>query len=190
MFCCGDGRRTAVDLLRRERVLNFGDSEVGRVTTLAFLYIHHASECVPHAVFPFQVVFLHALVVIAFTALTDTGSTHLCKVLVDLLRDNVVMFVCPVAKAENDIFETAELMFTLAELEGLIGKVLHELHSIIGRFAFTICCHHENCGTIFWNFVQILKVVFFRIADERSETKLGLGFLSDTNGVFFGGPSL
>jgi hypothetical protein len=38
--------------------------------------------------------------------------------------------------------------------------------------------------------VQILKVIFFRITNEGGETELGLGFLGDTDGVFFSGSSL
>jgi hypothetical protein len=38
--------------------------------------------------------------------------------------------------------------------------------------------------------VQVVKIVFFRVADEGSETELGLGLLSDTNSVFLGRPGL
>jgi hypothetical protein len=67
---------------------------------------------------------------------------------------------------------------------------LHKLNSIVGRFAFTVGSHHENCCTILGNLVQILEIIFFGVAYEGSETKLGLGLLSDTNSVFLGSPSL
>jgi hypothetical protein len=38
--------------------------------------------------------------------------------------------------------------------------------------------------------VQTLEVIFFGITNEGCETEFGLGFLGDTNGVFFGCPSL
>jgi hypothetical protein len=109
---------------------------------------------------------------------------------VDLLRDNVIMLVRPVAEAEDNVLETVELMFTLAELERLVGEVLHKLDSIVGRFTFTVCSHHENRSTILGNLVQVLKVIFFGVAYEGSEAELGLGFLSDANSVFLGCPSL
>lgn len=181
---------TVVDLLRRERVLNLGHNEVSCVATLALLHVHYASECFPHAILPFEVILLHALVIVAFTALTDPGSTHLCKVFVDLLRDNIVMLVRLVAEAEDDVFETVEFVFTLAKHEGLIGEILHKLHSIIGRFAFTVSCHNENRSAVLENLIQILEFIFFRVTNEGSETKLGFGFLSNTDSVFLSGPRL
>jgi hypothetical protein len=181
---------TAIDLLRRVGVYNLGHSEVRCIAALTFLYIHNTSKCVPHAVLPFEVVFLHALIVVTFTALTDPDSAHLSKVFVDLLRDNVVVFVRLVAETENDILETIELMFALAKFEGLVRKVLHKLYGIVGRLAFTVGSHHEYCGTVLGNLVQTLKVIFFGITNEGCETEFGLGFLGDTNGVFFGSPSL
>src|SRR5712671_6683455 len=100
------------------------------------------------------------------------------------------MLVRPVAEAEDNVLETVELMFTLAELERLVGKVLHKLNSIVGRFAFTVGSHHENHSTILGNLVQVLKVILFGVAYEGSETELGLGFLSDTDSVFLGRPCL
>jgi len=187
----GDKRlHTAIDLLGRERVLNLGHSEVGCIATLTFLYIHNAGKCVPHAILPFEVVFFHTLVIVAFTTLTNPDSTHLREMFVDLLRDNVIMFVSLVAEAENDIFETADPMFALAKFERLVRKILHKLYGIVGRLAFTVRGHHENCSTVLGYLVQILKVVFFRITNEGGETELGLGFLGDANGVFFSGSSL
>src|SRR6266403_4045355 len=100
------------------------------------------------------------------------------------------MFVRLVAEAEDNVLETVELMLTLAELERLFGEILHKLNGIVGRFAFTVGSHHENHSTILGKLVQFLKVIFFRVAYEGSETELGLGFLSDTNSVFLGSPSL
>jgi len=100
------------------------------------------------------------------------------------------MLVRLVPEAENDILETVELMFTLAEFERLIRKILHKLYGIIRRFTFTVSGHHENCSAVLGDVVQILEVIFFRITNEGSETELGLGFLGDANGVFFGGSSL
>lgn len=191
MFNCGKGgQHTAVDLLGHDGVLNLGHSEVRGVATLTFFHIHDTSECFPHAVFPFKVVLFHALVVVALAAVTHPGSSHFCKVFVDLLRDNVIMLVRPVAEAEDNVLETVELMFTLAELERLVGEVLHKLDSIVGRFTFTVGSHHENRSTILGNLVQVLKVIFFGVAYEGSETELGLGFLSDANSVLLGCPSL
>jgi hypothetical protein len=133
---------------------------------LTFFYIHDTSECFPHAVLPFKVILFHALVVVALAAVTNPGSSHLCKVFVDLLRDNVIMLVRPVAEAEDNVLETIELMTTVAELEGLVGEILHKLNSIVGRFAFTVGSHHENRSTILGNLVQVLKVIFFRVAYE------------------------
>jgi len=67
---------------------------------------------------------------------------------------------------------------------------LHKLYGIVGRLAFTVGSHHENCGAVLGNLVQTLKVIFFGITNEGCETEFGLGFLGDTNGVFFGSPSL
>jgi len=190
-FNGGEGRQhTAVDLLRCDGVLNLGHSKVRGVTTLAFFHVHDTGECFPHAILPFEVILFHALIVIALTAVTDPGGTHLGKVFIDLLRDNVIMLVRLVAEAEDNILETVELMFTLAELERLVREVLHKLYSVVGRFAFTVGRHHENCSTILGKLVQVFKVIFFRVADEGSETELGLGFLSDTNSVLLGCPSL
>jgi hypothetical protein len=100
------------------------------------------------------------------------------------------MLVRPVAEAEDNVLETVELMFTLAKLKGFVRKILHKLNSIVGRLAFTISGHHEDRSTILGNLVQVVKIVFFRVADEGSETELGLGLLSDTNSVFLGRPSL
>jgi hypothetical protein len=100
------------------------------------------------------------------------------------------MLVRPVAEPEDNVLETVELMTTLAELERLVGEVLHKLNSIVGRFAFTVGSHHENRSTILGNLVQVLKVIFFGVTYEGSETELGLGFLSDTNSVLLGCPSL
>jgi hypothetical protein len=186
----GGRYHTAIDLLWWKGVYNLGHSEVGCVASLTFLYIHNAGKFFPHAVLPFEVVFLHALVVVAFTTLTDSGSAHLSKVFVDLLRDNVVVFIRPVAETENDIFEAIEFMFTLAKFKRLIRKVLHKLYSVVGRLAFTVCSHHKDGGTALGNFIQILKVIFLGITNEGGETELGLGFLSDTNGVFFSCPCL
>jgi hypothetical protein len=181
---------TTIDLLWRVGVYNLGHSKVRCVAALTFLYIHNTRKCFPHAVLPFEVVFLHALIVVAFTTLTDPESAHLSQIFVDLLRDNVVVFVRLVAETENDILEAIELMFALAKFEGLIRKVLHELYGIVGGLAFTIGSHYENCGAVLGNLVQTLKVIFFGITNEGCETEFGLGFLGDTNGIFFGSPSL
>lgn len=187
MFNCGKGgQHTTVDLLGRDGVLNLGHSEVRGVTTLTFFHIHDTSKCFPHAVLPFKVILFHALVVVALAAVTDPGSSHLCKGFVDLLRDNVIMLVRPVAEPEDNVLETVELMSTVAELERLVGEVLHKLNSVVGRFAFTVGSHHENCSTTLGNLVQVLKVIFFGVTYEGSETELGFRFLSDTNSVFLG----
>ena len=170
--------------------MNLRHSEVRGVATLAFFHVHYASESFPHAVLPFEVVFFHALVVVAFAAVTDPRSTHLRKVFVDLPRDNIIMFVRLVTEAEDNVFETVELMFTLAEFERFVRQILHELNGIVGRFAFAVSGHNKNRSTILGYLVQVVEVVFFRVTDEGSETKLGLGFLSNTNGVFLGRPSL
>jgi hypothetical protein len=57
-------------------------------------------------------------------------------------------------------------MCTLAELERLVGEVLHKLNGIVGRFAFTVGSHHENRSAILRNLVQVLKVIFFGVAYE------------------------
>src|SRR6266702_1132979 len=181
---------TAVNLLSREGVLNFVHCEVGSIPALSFLHVHYASKRFPHAVLPFKVVFFHAFVIVTLTALTNPRGAHLGKMFVDLPRDDIVMLVSPVSEAKHDIFETVKSMSALTKLEGLVREVLHQLHSIVGRFAFTIRGHHENCGTVLGNFIQILKVVFFGVTDKGSEAKLGFSFLGDTNGVFFGCPSL
>jgi hypothetical protein len=173
MFSCGNERQhTAVNLLSREGVLNLGHSEVRGITTLALFHIHHTCESIPHAVLPFEIILFHALVVVTFTAETDPGGPHLCKVFINLLRDNVIMLVCPVAEAEDNILETVQLMFTLAELKRLIRKILHKLNGIVGRLAFTVSGHYKNCSAIIGNLVQVVKIIFFGITDEGSETEL------------------
>lgn len=172
MFSCEHERQhTAINLLSWEGILNLGHSEVRGITTLALLHVHDTCECIPHAVLPFQVILFHALVVVTLTAVTDPSGPHLCKVLVDLLRDNVIMLVCPVAEAEDNVLETVELMFTLAELKRLVRKILHKLNGIVGRFTFTVSGHHKNCSAILGNLVQVVKIIFFGVTDEGGETE-------------------
>ena len=81
-------------------------------------------------------------------------------------------------------------MFSI--FEGKIGilQVLHELHGIIGGFAFAIRGHHKDDSTIFRNFVQVLEIVFFRITDERGETIARFSLFGNTNGILLGGSRL
>jgi hypothetical protein len=181
---------TAVNLLRREGILNFVHGEVGSVPALSLLYVHYASKCFPHAVLPFEIIFFHALVIIALTALTNPRGAHFGKMFVDLFCNDIVMFVSLVSEAKYDVFETVKSMFALAKFKGLVRKILHQLDSVVGRFTFSVRCHNENCSTILWDFIQILEVIFFGVTNKGSEAKLGFGLLGDTNSVFFGCPSL
>src|SRR6266404_2560507 len=181
---------TAVNFLGREGVLNFVHCEVCSVSALSFLHIHYASKRFPHAVLPFKVVFFHAFVVVTLTTITNPRGAHLGEMFVDFLRDDNIMFISPVSEAKDDVFEAVESTLALAKFERLVREILHQLHSIVGRFTFSIRGHHENCGTVLGNLIQILEVIFFRVTDKGSEAKLGLGFFGDTNSVFFSCPGL
>jgi hypothetical protein len=105
--------------------------------------------------------------------------------LVDVSADRIVVFVRLIAETKNDVLESWEGMLAVAELERGVTKILHELYGIVGRFALTVCGHDEEGCTIGWYLVEILKVVFLWITDERGKTKFRFGFLCKTNGVFF-----
>jgi len=106
-------------------IIEFCNNEVGCICSLPLFNAHGLSECIPHSIFPFQVVLFHALVVISFTSFTNAPSTHLGQYLVDFPTNQVVMFVCLIPKTEYDVFETIQCVFTVGKLEGLVFQVLH-----------------------------------------------------------------
>lgn len=164
-------KHTAVNLFG-DGFFQLGDNEVSTVTSLAFLDAHDLGERLPHAVLPLQVVLLHRFVVVTLTTLTDPSSTHLGEMVVDLPGDDIVVLVGPVSETEDDVFETGKFVFAVGELEGFIGKVLHELAGIVGGLTLTVGGHDEDGGAVFGNLVEILKVIVLRVANEGGETEL------------------
>jgi hypothetical protein len=165
--------------------IQFGNGEIGTVATLALLDVHGQGKRRPHAIFPFQIILLHALVIIAFAPLADSYGSHTREILVDVSADRIIVFVRLVAETKNDILESWYGMLAVAELERGVTEILHELYGIVGRLALTVCSHDEEGCTVGWYLVEILKVIFLRITDERGKTKFRFGFLCETNGVFF-----
>jgi hypothetical protein len=62
---------------------------------------------------------------------------------------------------------------------------LHELNGVICWLTLAIGGHDKDGNAIIWELIEILKVVFFGIAYERSETKFGFSLFGETDGVFF-----
>ena len=157
---------------------------------MAFLNIHGLSESFPHGIFPLEVILLHALVVITFTTLTDTDGTHVLQVTVDVARNKVIVLVSFVTETEDNIFEAGKLVFAVGEFKRLVGELLAEFNSVIRGFTFTVGSHDKEDGTVLGELVEILKVIFLRVTNERSKAELGLGFLCNTNGVLLSGTCL
>ena len=177
--------REAAELFRglRRVVLDLRDGEVRGVTTLTLLDIHRLRKCLPHAILPLEVVLLHALVVIALAALADTDSAHLGEIGVDVARNKVVMLVGLVAETEDNVLEIGKLVFTIRELEAIVGKVLTESDGVVGGLAFTVGGHDEENARVLGDLVEVLEVVLLGITDERGETELLLRLLGKTNGI-------
>lgn len=171
-------------------ILNLGNDKVGRVAALTLFDVHSLGECLPHTVLPLQVVLLHALVVITFSALTHTDGTHLLEVVVDVARNEVVVLVRLVTETEDHIFEALELMLAVRELEGLVREVLTELNGVVRGLSLTVGGHDEKDAAVVGDLVEILEVVLLGVAHERRETELGLGFLCKADRIFLRGTCL
>lgn len=180
---------TKVDLLRR-MILDLGNSKVGRFTALTFLDVHSLCESLPHGVLPFEIVLFHALVIVTFPTLSNTDSTHVLQITVDVARNKVVVFVSLVTETEDDVFETGELVFTVGELEGLVGELLAEFNSIIRGFTLTVSSHDKEDGAILRKLVEVVEVILLRVANKGSKTELGLCLLGKTNSVFLSSTGL
>ena len=171
--------------------VEFGDDEIGRISTGALLYVHGLGKFIPHAVLPCQIVFFHALVVVAFSALAYSLSTSFGQCIVNLFGDNVVVLVGPVSEAEDDVFESiGKGVLAIGEGELFFAEVLDELDGVIGRFAFSVCSDDKEYGAVLRELIQVLVVVVFSVTDEGPEAKLGLGLFGETNSVILGGTSL
>ena len=171
-------------------VSNLSDNEVGRVAALALFDTHYARELFPHAVLPFEVVLLHALVIITLAALADTGCPHLRQVRVDVARDEVVVLVSLVAETEDDILETLELVLSVGELEALIGEVLAEGNGVVGGLALTVGGHDEERAAIFRDLVEVLEVILLGVTDKGGKAELLLGFLGKADSILLRSASL
>lgn len=110
--------------------------------------------------------------------------------LVNLAANDIVVLVSPVTETENDVFKAREFVLAVRELEGVVGEVLHELAGIVSGLTLTVGGHDEDGGAVFRKLVEVLEVIVFRVAHKRGETKLGLGFLCDTNGILLRGTGL
>lgn len=60
-----------------------------------------------------------------------------------------------------------------------------EFYSIVGGFTFTVGSDDEENARVFGDLVEILKVVFFWVTDERRKTEFRFGFLCETDCVLF-----
>jgi hypothetical protein len=94
------------------------------------------------------------------------------------------VFVRLVAETKNDVLESRKGVLAVAELEGGVAEILHELYGIVCRLTLTVCGHDEEGCTIGWYLVEVLNVIFLRVTDERGKSKFRFGFLCETNGVF------
>jgi hypothetical protein len=81
-------------------------------------------------------------------------------------------------------------MFAVAELKRRVGQVLHELYSIIGGFTLSVGSHDKDDTTILRDLIEILKVVFLGVANQRCEAELGLCLLGNTDSIFLCSTSL
>ena len=162
---------------------NLRDSEVRSITTLALLNIHLAGECLPHAVLPLQIVFLHALIVVALTALADADGTHLLEVTVDIPSNKIVVLIRPVTETEDDILQAIEFVRAIAEFERVVREVLAKSDSVIGGLSLTVGRHDEENAAILRHLIQVFEFVLFRVADERCKTKFGLGLLRKPDSI-------
>lgn len=178
------GKRTEVDLFKGMGI-QLRNNEVCGITALALFDAHCGRERVPHAVLPLQIVFFHALVVVTLATFADAGRTHLGEGSIDAAADNVVVLVGLVAQTEDNVLEAIEVSTTVGEFERVVFKVLHQLHCIIGGFAFSVGGHDKDSSAVFGELVEVLEIVLFGIADEGGETELLFGLLCETDGVLF-----
>lgn len=160
------------------------DGEVGRIAALSLLDLHSLGESLPHAVLPLKVVFFHALIIVALAPLSDPDSTHLLQVVVNVLRDEVVVLVGLVTEAEDDEFKALELVLAIGEFEGFVREVLAELNGVVGGLALAVGSHDEEYTAVLGKLVEVLEIIFLRVADEGRQSELGLGLLRETNSVF------
>ena len=77
------GQFTEVDLLLRVWSI-FRNHKVWSIATLAFLDVECGGELWPHLLFPFEIVLLHRLVVIALTPGAQSAGAKLGKLVVNL----------------------------------------------------------------------------------------------------------
>ena len=100
------------------------------------------------------------------------------------------MLVCPIAETKDDVLDALQLVFTVRELETLVGEVLAERDSVVGWLALTIRGHDEESAAVLRKLVELFEVVLLGIADKGSKTKLLLSLLGKTDSILFRGTGL
>jgi len=181
--------RTQVNLLFRVG-LQLADNKVSGVTALALLDSQSLSKGVPHSILPLKIIFLHTLVVVALTALSDPRSTRLLQLPVYDPRDGIIVLVRLVSQSKHDVLDSIKSMRAVGELETLVGEVLNELNGVVGGFTLSVGGDDEDRGTSFGELIEVLEVVLLWVAYEGSEAELGLGFLCNTDCVLFSSTGL
>ena len=68
----------------------------------------------------------------------------------------------------------------------LLAQISEERGGTVGRLALVVGRNDEEHGTVGGDLVEILEVVLFGIAYERTEPEFRLGLFRETDGVVFG----
>ena len=100
------------------------------------------------------------------------------------------MLVRLVAETEDDVLETLELVLAVGKLEAVVGEVLAERDRVIGGLTLTVSGHDEEDATILGDLIEVLEIVFLRVANEGCQAKLLLSLLRETDGVLLRSTSL
>jgi hypothetical protein len=182
-------RLTKVDLVFREGG-DFLYLKVGRVATGALLDAESSTKFLPNLVLPLDVVFLHRAVVIALAKRANTGSAGGRKVLVELTGNGIEVLVGFVAQTEADVFHPRELVLAVLERERFVGEAVHQGDGIVGWLTLAVGGHEEDGDAVLREGVEVVKVVFFGVANERGEAKLLLSFLGEADGILLRSPGL
>ena len=75
----------------------FSNHKILGITSRAFFDIKRLRQGGPHFFLPFQIIFFHRLVIIAFSAWSEADGTHSFEGSISPLADDIVMFISLVA---------------------------------------------------------------------------------------------